>query len=87
MPDRFSSNASSLSAPATNAFAITPNDAADLPEVTRAVYVGTGGNVAVRLISGQSVVFTGVSGSVILPIRADRVLSTGTTASNLIGLL
>lgn len=87
MPDRFSSNAPSLTSPATHAFAVTPNDGLDLPEATRALYVGAGGALALRLVSGQSVTFTGLAGGSILPVRADRVLATGTTASAILGLV
>lgn len=87
MPDRFSANSSSLSSPATHGFAVTPSDTLDLPETTRAVYVGAGGALVLRLLSGQSVTFSGVSAGTILPVRADRVLATGTTATGIVGLV
>ncbi|WP_377291470.1 hypothetical protein [Rhizobium sp. SG2393] len=86
MPDRFSANASSLTAPASHGFAITPGDTADLPETTRAIYVGAGGTVTVRLASGATVTLADVPAGSLLPLRADRVLSTGTTAASLVGL-
>ena len=57
------------------------------PLVTRAIYVGSGGTLAVRLLSGQTVTFAGVSAGSILPPRADRVLATGTTAGSIVGLV
>ncbi|MFT2210364.1 spike base protein, RCAP_Rcc01079 family [Rhizobium giardinii] len=87
MPDRFSSNIPSLTSPATHGFTVTPSDAIDLSEVTRAIYVGSGGTLAVRLLSGQTVTFAGVSAGSILPLRADRVLATGTTAGSIVGLV
>lgn len=86
MPDRFTSNTSSLTSPATHGFSVTPNDTLDLSEVTRAVYVGAGGTLAVRLLSGQTVSFAGVAAGTLLPLRVDRVLSTGTTAGGIVGL-
>jgi len=79
MPDRFSSNIPSLTSPATHGFTVTPSDTIDLSEVTRAIYVGSGGALAVRLLSGQTVTFAGVS--------AGRVLATGTTAGSIVGLV
>jgi len=87
MPDRFSSNIPSLTSPATHAFAVTPNDTVDLSEVTRAVYIGTGGALAVRMLSGQAVTLSGVTGGSTLPLRIDRVLAAGTTATGIVGLV
>ncbi len=87
MPDRFSSNIPSLTSPATHAFAIAPNDTTDLSEVTRAVYIGGGGALAVRMLSGQTVTFSGATGGSTLPLRVDRVLATGTTATGIVGLV
>ncbi len=87
MPDRFASNIPSLTSPATHGFAVTPNDTLDLSEATRAIYVGAGGALAVRLLSGQTATFAGVAAGTILPLRADRVLATGTTAGSIVGLV
>jgi hypothetical protein len=87
MPDRFSRNLPSLVSPATAAFTITPSDTLDLPEVTRAVYIGASGALAVRMSSGQTITFSGVIGGSTLPIRIDRVLATGTTATGVVGLV
>ncbi len=87
MPDRFSSNMPSLTSPATHGFAVTPSDTLDLTETTRALYVGSGGTLALRMLSGQTVTFAGIAAGSILPVRADRVLATGTTAGSLVGLV
>ncbi|MDB5562367.1 MAG: uncharacterized protein JWN11_1785 [Hyphomicrobiales bacterium] len=86
MLDRYEGEAAGLSAPAHAGFPITPNDNADLAEVTRAVYVGGAGAVSVLMASGQTVTFAAVAASVLLPIRVRRVLASGTTATNLVGL-
>jgi hypothetical protein len=85
MPDLFENLATSLESPAAGGFSITPNDSADLPTVTRALYVGTGGTLAVTLRSGQTVTFQNLPNGALLPIRVLRVL-TGTTAGALVGL-
>jgi hypothetical protein len=87
MPDRYSGQAKSYSAPADDGFAIVPNDTTELPEVTRAIYVGTGGNIAVRMASGATLTFANVAGGSLLPARVTRVLAAGTTADQIIGLV
>lgn len=50
---------------------------------TRALWVGTGGNVKVRMLSGTALTFTNVQDGTLLPIRIDTVYQTDTTASNM----
>ena len=84
--DRYSSHAQALDAPASHGFAITPDDVAELSEVTRALYVGTSGAVAVGFASGAELVLANVPAGSVLPLRLVRVRATGTTAGNLVGL-
>jgi hypothetical protein len=86
--DSFSSNAEGLISPPDNAFAITPSDSSELPYVTRGIYTGAGGSLVVILNGdSSSVTFANLPAGVILPIRAKKVLATGTTSSmGLIGL-
>lgn len=69
---------------AHGAVAITPSDVTVFP-TTRSLYVGSTGNVAVRMTDGQTVTFTAVPVG-ILPAQVDMVLATGTTASAILGL-
>ncbi len=72
---------------AAHAFAITPNDGADLTHETRAIYVGGAGDVNLVTAGGETVLFKALSAGTVLPIRATRVLATSTTAAmNLVGL-
>jgi hypothetical protein len=86
MADRFPTRAGSVSAPAKHAFAVTPSDSTDLAQETRALYVGSSGNLAVIMASGETVTFAGVAAGSLLPIRVDRVKATGTTASDILGV-
>lgn len=87
MPDNFDSFKANLSSPVQSAVAVTPNDNADLATVSRALYIGGAGNLAVILADdSSSVTFTGVLAGSILPIRAKRVLSTNTTATTILAL-
>ncbi len=84
--DKFADFPTNLTAPGRDAAAIAPNDLTDLPIVPRALFVGQGGTVAVRMAGGQDISFENVQGGTILPVRARRVLATGTTASSLVAL-
>lgn len=73
--------------PAMVGFAITPNDSTNLTTVTRAIYVGGAGDLVVRFPgSSTSITFNDVPAGTVLPICVTRVLSTGTVATELIGL-
>lgn len=84
--DTFHSHTSNLESPARCATNVTPNDVVSLGHVTRALYVGTGGDLAVVMADGANVTFRGVPAGMILPIRVSKVLANGTTADALIGL-
>lgn len=86
MTDHFSSLHPSLSGPAATGFGVIPDDDVDLPETTRGLYLGSGGDLAVVMLSGTSLVLTNVPGGAILPLRVTRVLETGTTAAGIVGL-
>ena len=86
MADKFADFAPSLDSPAFSAFEITPDDAADLPQVTRAIYVGGSGDLRLIMKDGSTVTFVAVAEGSPFTVRAARVLSTGTTATGLVGL-
>lgn len=66
------------------AVAVTPSDSTVL-ELTRGLYVGTTGNLAVRMADGQTVTFTAAAVGY-HPLQVDKVMSTNTTASNILAL-
>lgn len=86
MSDRFASHGPSLTGPASAGFAIIPNDSLDLVEITRAVYIGIGGDLVVTVASGQALTFASVPDGSVLPLRISRVHATGTTAESILGL-
>jgi hypothetical protein len=79
----FSKSADSCASVATT---ITAADS-DLATPVRAFYVGTGGNVKVTTTNGDEVTFSNVATGTILPVSVKRIWSTGTTASNIVGLI
>lgn len=72
--------------PATRAFAVSPNDSADLAYVTRYLYVGVAGDVKVTTMDGDTVTLVGLAAGVLHPIRASKVFNTLTTAQSIVGL-
>jgi len=85
--DPFATRQRGASAPAIDAFAVTPDDGADLPIVARALYVGSSGDVNAVTLGGTTVRFKAVSAGGILPCSITRVLSTDTTASDIVALV
>lgn len=67
-----------------SAAAVTPSDTTQV--AFRALYVGGAGNVAVQTVGGNTVTFTAPPVGTILPIEVQKVMSTNTTATLLIGL-
>jgi len=87
MIDRFASYQDSPSGPAQECFAITPDDNADLPVATKAIYVGGAGDIVLRPLSGSSdVTFANLPDGAILDVRARAIRATGTTATAMVGL-
>ena len=71
--------------PADFGFEITPNDSADLPRVTRAVFAAGAGVIKWHNMGGATQHTTVAEGERV-PIKARRILATGTTATGLEGL-
>lgn len=82
MIDNFNSHAVSLTAPPSSAAQVTPSDLVDLPFVSRALYIGTAGDLRVLTRDGQDVTYRNVSGTKVL--RVARVFATGTTAADIV---
>lgn len=85
MTDRFLSFTAGLEAPASQVFDIVANDAADLPQATRALNVAQPGMVRLTTVDGTTAtVFIGAG--IAFPVRAQRVHASGTTATGIVGL-
>lgn len=80
--DRFGSLHHSLDMPARSAKAVTPHASDDLADgVTRGLYVGTGGDLVVRLPGDTTdVTFKNVQDGDELPIRVEAVRDSSTAA-------
>lgn len=86
MNDDFEGKPTQLDDPMTDGVAITTSNDNDLPNLTRAIWVGGTGTIAAILKSGKTVTFTGVPAGTMLRVRVSRVLATGTTATNMVAL-
>jgi len=84
-PTNFS--AGNVTAPAYDGFVITPSNANNLATMARSIYVGGAGDVALTTPGNTALTFIGLTAGSILPVMAIKVSSTGTTATNLIGLV
>ena len=85
--DSFGTHGGGLSAPATRSFAITPHATDELARVTRAILVGSGGNLTVRFAGDTADrTLTGLLAGVVYPFRLSAVRVAGTTAGALVGL-
>jgi hypothetical protein len=63
-------------------FAVTKSDTTKI--TAYGFYVGTTGDVAIQDGSGNTVTFTAVPAGAVVPVVCSRIMSTGTTASNIV---
>lgn len=73
------------SGPATRGQAVTPSDSVSVG-TCRALWVGGAGNVAVTTVHGDTFTLVGVQAGTLIPVRANLVKSTGTTATSIVAL-
>jgi len=83
--DRSTITATTATSPAIDAAEITPDDSNDLVSFTRAIYVGTTGDLSVVMAgAGNVVTHKNVPAGEILPIAVSRINATLTTASDIV---
>jgi len=69
---------------ANNHADVTPSNSTNF-DVESAIYVGTGGDIALELWgSSTEVTYHNIPDGTFLPVSARKVLSTGTTASDIV---
>lgn len=87
LKDPFANALESVVAPATDCFAIAPDDNAELPSATKALFIGVGGDIVLRPVAGDTdVTFRNLPDGSVLDVRVRAIRASGTTASNLVGL-
>lgn len=80
--DPYSGQANAPDQPSDDIVAVTPSDSADFATMAKALYITTGGAVAIVTRAGNVRVVT-VPDGFILPVRCSRVNSTSTTATGI----
>ena len=84
-PQKF--GAPTMTAPAQDAFEITPSDSVNFAGAARAIYVGVGGTLVLITPASTSVTFVDVPQGTILPVTCIRIKATGLSADSLVGLV
>lgn len=85
--DPFNSLADSPVAPSGSAATVVPHDVQALPQVSKALYIGTGGDLVLRLVRGDDdVTFRNLADGSLLDVRAVAVRANGTTAADIVAL-
>ena len=85
MADDFTNFRTGLESPPRRAFLVNPSDSVDMPASSRALNVGTTGDVRITTVFGDVVTLT-IARGIPFPIRAKRVHATGTTAVKIVAL-
>lgn len=85
--DNFHDYSAGLTGPICGGFDITPNDSADVEQVTRAIIVAGTGDVSAVLKNGDTITLPSLIAGVVYPFRVARVLDSGTTATGIKGLV
>ena len=63
---------------------VTPDNDNDLDIIGAIIFVGTGGNLEVTTVSGDTVIYKNLPDAYTLPVQVRQVKSTNTTATDLI---
>ena len=85
MVDTFINYTPSLESPAANLFEVAPDDAADLPFVTRGLNVSSSGTVRITTLGGDEATVY-IAAGIIFPVRVRRVFASGTTATSIVAM-
>lgn len=91
MADAYGAVFSGVSDPGERVAAVVPSNTADLTETPKALYVGTGGDIAMigdnEVAGTAATVWRNVPSGAVVPFRPRRIMATGTTASDILAIL
>lgn len=72
---------------ALNGFLVNPSDTNELPAVTRAIYIGTAGDIKLILKKdSEAIILKNVPSGALLPLRVVKIFAGKTTAEDIVGL-
>jgi hypothetical protein len=69
-----------------DAIALTASDSANVGPYA-ALYTGSGGNITITTIGGTKTLLAGTAAGIIIPIAFTRLWATGTSPTNVCGLV
>lgn len=81
MADQFQNKADELTSAARRMYAITPHATNEIDPLPKAIRCDVGGTVALRAIDAAADVTITMSAGEVLPVRAQFIRATGTTAT------
>ncbi len=84
MADQFSNYSAGIVAPAMGGAIVVLDTAFTYP--SRGIWVGGAGNVSALLSNGDTVILIGVLAGTLLPLRATKITTSGTSATNMVAL-
>jgi hypothetical protein len=91
----YNNKMASFTLQAFNAQAVTPNDSTDIVlsggiisgvDNGACLFVGTGGDLTITTLGGQTVTLTNLADGIFIPIQVRRVWATGTSALGILAL-
>lgn len=86
--DPYAPRSAAVASPSRGAAVITKSDTVDQPY--KSIWVGGTGDITVLMMgatdTSQTVLFSAVPAGTLLPIQVRRVMSTGTSATLMVGL-
>ena len=83
--DKFGHYSDSPVSSAREAFAVIPSDSIELARLPKALSIGGAGNIVIRAVDSGADVTIAVTAGQLLPVRAQYVRATGTTATGIVG--
>ena len=91
MADPYGGSYSGVADPGERAVVIVPSDTVDFVLTPKAIYVGTGGDIAMigdnEDVGATAIVWKNVPAGAVVPFRPRQILETGTTAADMLAIL
>lgn len=84
--DHFTTYADDVDHPARHAFDVTPHASNEIDPLPKALLIGGAGNIVLRAVDSTADVTIAVVAGQLLPIRAQYVRASGTTATGIVAL-
>ena len=84
--DSFVQYADSPDFPARQATVVTPDNSVEIPTLPKGLLIGGAGTIVLRAVDSAADVSITVTAGQLLPIRAQFIRATGTTATNIVAL-